>query len=56
MPTNNRDADSQRAPDSGLLRVLGMAFALAVGIGNTIGGGILRTPGEVAALLACITF
>ena len=31
--------------------MLGMAFALAVGIGNTIGGGILRTPGEIAALL-----
>lgn len=55
MPTNDRDADSQRAPDGGLLRVLGMAFALAVGIGNTIGGGILRTPGEIAALLPSVT-
>lgn len=34
-----------------LLRVLGGAFALAVGIGATIGGGILRTPGEIAGLL-----
>ena len=32
-----------------LLRVLGVAFGLAVMIGNTIGMGILRTPGEVAA-------
>ncbi len=35
----------------GLLRVLGVGFGLAVVIGNTIGAGILRTPGEVAARL-----
>lgn len=35
----------------GLLRVLGLAFGLAVVIGNTIGMGILRTPGEVAGHL-----
>ncbi|HVX41547.1 MAG TPA: APC family permease [Gemmatimonadaceae bacterium] len=34
-----------------LLRVLGLWFGLAVTIGNTIGGGILRTPGDIAALL-----
>lgn len=34
-----------------LLRVFGMAFALAIVIGNTIGSGILRTPGDIAALL-----
>lgn len=34
-----------------LLRVLGLGFGLAVIIGNTIGAGILRTPGEVAARL-----
>ena len=34
-----------------LLRVLGLGFGLAVIVGNTIGGGILRTPGEVAAHL-----
>lgn len=34
-----------------LLRVLGVSFGLAVIIGNTIGAGILRTPGEVAAQL-----
>jgi len=32
-----------------LLQVLGVAFALAVLVGNTIGMGILRTPGEIAA-------
>ncbi len=34
-----------------LLRVLGVSFGLAVTVGNTIGAGILRTPGEVAARL-----
>ncbi len=34
-----------------LLRVLGVGFGLAVTIGNTIGVGILRTPGEVATNL-----
>lgn len=32
-----------------LLRVLGLAFGLAVMVGTTIGMGILRTPGEIAA-------
>lgn len=36
-------------PTGRLLRVLGVGFGLAVTIGNTIGGGILRAPGEVAA-------
>ncbi len=31
-----------------LLRALGISFGLAVTIGNTIGMGILRTPGEIA--------
>ena len=31
----------------GLLRVLGLAFTIAVGIGAVIGGGILRTPATV---------
>lgn len=38
-----------RVTSGQLLRVLGMAFGLAVMIGNTIGVGILRTPGEIAA-------
>jgi APA family basic amino acid/polyamine antiporter len=37
------------SPPGSLLRVLGLAFGLAVLVGNTIGMGILRTPGEVAA-------
>lgn len=38
-------------PARSLLTVLGFAFGLSVVIGNTIGSGILRTPGEVARLL-----
>src|SRR5437868_2394511 len=34
-----------------LLRVLGVGFGLAVIIGNTIGSGILRTPGDIARWL-----
>src|SRR3954454_2659639 len=34
-----------------LLRVFGVVFGLAVIVGNTIGAGILRTPGEVAGRL-----
>lgn len=38
-----------------LLSVLGVAFGLAVGIGNTIGAGILRTPSEVAGRLPTVS-
>ena len=31
-----------------LLRVLGVGFGLAVIIGNTIGAGIFRAPGQIA--------
>jgi basic amino acid/polyamine antiporter, APA family len=31
-----------------LLRIVGFGFGIAVGVGATIGSGILRTPGEVA--------
>ena len=50
-------AEVSSAPPSGLLqrgsllRVLGVAFGLAVIIGNTIGSGILRTPGVIATKL-----
>src|SRR3954468_19376993 len=36
---------------SSLLKILGLSFGLAVTVGNTIGGGILRTPGDIAGLL-----
>ncbi len=34
-----------------LLKALGVTFGIAVTVGNTIAGGILRTPGEVATYL-----
>ena len=34
-----------------LLRVFGVAFGVAVTVGNTIGAGILRTPGQIAEYL-----
>ena len=37
-----------------LLRVLGVSFGLAVTLGSTIGVGILRTPGTVAAQLGSV--
>ncbi|WP_394826082.1 APC family permease [Pendulispora albinea] len=40
-----------KRPRGTLLRVLGVGFGLAVTIGNTVGAGILRTPGEIAAQL-----
>lgn len=36
---------------TGLLRVFGVAFGIAVIVGNTIGAGILRTPGQIAEYL-----
>ena len=34
-----------------LLAILGVAFGISIVVGNSIGSGILRTPGEVARLL-----
>lgn len=44
-------ADPPRRRSGSLLAVLGVVFGLSVTVGNTIGSGILRTPGEVARLL-----
>jgi len=43
------------AAPGGLLRILGVAFGLAVIVGSTLGIGILRTPGLVAGQLAAPT-
>jgi basic amino acid/polyamine antiporter, APA family len=40
------------SPPSGLRRILGVSFGLAVIIGSTLGIGILRTPGLVASQIA----
>lgn len=45
------NTQSASAPTGHLLRVLGAGFGIAVGVGTTIGSGILRTPGEVASQL-----
>ena len=48
-------ATAQRPRASGqLLKVLGVAFGLAIIFGNTIGMGILRTPGDIAARLPSV--
>ncbi len=38
-------------PKGSLLRILGVSFGIAVIVGDTIGSGILRTPGEIAGHL-----
>jgi APA family basic amino acid/polyamine antiporter len=43
--------DTPATEQKGLLKVLGVAFGLAIIVGGTIGSGILRTPGDVAAAL-----
>ena len=50
----NQSARDGQPPAGRLLKVLGVAFGLAVLVGNTIGMGILRTPGEVAARLPSV--
>ena len=56
MPPATPDPDGAppspaSAPPAGLLRILGVGFGLAGAVGGTIGAGILRTPGLVAAAL-----
>jgi APA family basic amino acid/polyamine antiporter len=51
-PALRDDTLSGGPAPGGLLRILGVGFGLAVIVGSTIGIGILRTPGLVAAQLA----
>ena len=51
MPENTSTTQTQTQQRGRLLRVLGLGFGLAVIIGNTIGAGIFRTPGEIAEVL-----
>ncbi len=45
------DKNKDPADGSNLKKILGVGFGIAVTIGGTIGVGILRTPGMVAAQL-----
>ncbi len=51
LPTKSIDAPSSVRQRGQLWRVLGVGFGLAVIIGNTIGAGIFRAPGTIAAQL-----
>lgn len=51
METHRALVDSPSFSKERLLRILGVTFGVAVGIGGTIGIGILRIPGSVAAQL-----
>jgi APA family basic amino acid/polyamine antiporter len=42
-------------PKGTLLRVLGVGFGIAVSLGNSIGSGIMRTPGGIAARLPSVS-
>jgi len=45
-PSNRRRKDHGK-----LLQILGVGFGIAVAVGNSIGAGIVRTPGDIAARL-----
>ncbi|HWK31660.1 MAG TPA: APC family permease [Terriglobales bacterium] len=49
--SSQRAAETRTHPRGHLLRVLGVAFGIAVTVGNTIGAGLLRTAGDVAKQL-----
>ena len=56
QPTEAREPMSAPVarPARSLLAVLGVVFGLSVIIGNTVGSGILRTPGEIARQLPSV--
>ena len=51
MATKSTSVGARLAGRGRLITTLGVGFGVAVAIGNTIGAGIVRTPGEIAALL-----
>jgi APA family basic amino acid/polyamine antiporter len=50
-PTSSESISAPAQGKGKLLRILGVGFGIAVIVGDTIGSGILRTPGEVAGHL-----
>jgi len=54
MKTIQATVETNPADKNKLLRILGVTFGLAVVIGGTIGVGILRLPGAVAAQLGSV--
>ena len=54
MESVPQTAELPIAQENKLLKILGVGFGLAIVIGATIGSGILRTPGVVAANLGSI--
>src|SRR3954466_521189 len=55
MENASAEANTPLVGKQRLLRILGVTFGIAVGIGGTIGIGILRIPGGVAAQLGSAT-
>jgi APA family basic amino acid/polyamine antiporter len=51
LPTKSSSVNERHAGGGRLISTLGVGFGIAVAIGNTIGAGIVRAPGEIAALL-----
>ena len=51
LATTSSSVGESRAGRGRLITTLGVGFGIAVAIGNTIGAGIVRAPGEIAGLL-----
>lgn len=51
MTTESIPVDARRRGRGRLITTLGVGFGIAVAIGNTIGAGIVRAPGEIAMFL-----
>ena len=56
MPRSSSDPAHRHARKGHLLRILGVGFGIAVIVGDTIGTGIFRTPGEIAGHLGSSAF
>ncbi len=51
MTSGNTDQHNESTESPGLKRILGGGFAIAAGVGTMIGLGIMRTPGEIVAVI-----